>query len=168
MVQCCNAKIPYGYADALWKLYNHKDFCTLDAFDHSNAQFITDIRLSITVSFEVGLRSLVLVGPSGCGKTTWAKLRSKKPALIVTHMDDLKNFIIGKHQSIIFDDMSFKHLDPILQIPIVDRFDNRSLHCRYTVAQIPKGIEKIFTCNVDPFHIDQPQIARRILLINLF
>lgn len=166
--QCFLNKVPFGYAEAMWKEHNFNDFCTLDAFDHSNAQYITDVRLCIMAEVPIGLRSIVIVGPSGCGKTTWAKLRCSKPALICTHMDDLKNFKIGYHTSIIFDDMSFTHLDPVLQIPICDRYDNRSLHCRYNVAQIPKGIQKIFTCNVHPFKMDLPQIARRCNLINLY
>jgi len=165
---CCEAKIPHGYAVDIWNIHTTKDFCTLDAFDHSNAQYISDIRLCVMAEVPIGMRSIVIVGPSGCGKTTWAKLRCSKPALICTHMDDLKNFKIGYHTSIIFDDMSFTHLDPVLQIPICDRYDNRSLHCRYNVAQIPKGIQKIFTCNVDPFKLDLPQIARRCNLINLY
>jgi len=168
MVACFNNKVPYGYADQLWKLHSTTDFCTLDAFDNSNAQYITDIRLCMLSEVPVGLKSLVIVGPSGCGKTTWAKLRCSKPALMVTHMDDLKNFKIGYHTAIVFDDMSFKHLDPVLQIPICDRYDNRSLHCRYAVAQIPKGVQKIFTCNVEPFNVELPQIARRCNLINLY
>lgn len=167
LLACCENKIPHAYASEIWNIYTQKDFCTLDAFDHSNAQYITDIRLCI-LEMPTNLKSLVIVGPSGCGKTTWAKLRSPKPALIVTHMDDLKNFKIGYHASIIFDDMSFTHLDPILQIPICDRYDNRSLHCRYSVAQIPKGIVKIFTCNVNPFTVELPQLTRRINLINLY
>lgn len=166
--QCFLNKVPFGYAEAMWKEHNFNDFCTLDAFDHSNAQYITDVRLCIMAEVPVGLRSIVIVGPSGCGKTTWAKLRCSKPVLICTHMDDLKNFKIGYHTSIIFDDMTFTHLDPVLQIPICDRYDNRSLHCRYSVAQIPKGVEKIFTCNVNPFTMELPQIARRCNLINLY
>jgi len=168
LTQCCENKIPHGYAIDIWNIHNTKDFCTLDAFDLSNAQYIKDIRLSIMAEVPSGLRSIVIVGPSGCGKTTWAKLRSTKPTLIVTHMDDLKNFKIGYHHSIIFDDMSFTHLDPVLQIPICDNYDNRSLHCRYSVAQIPKGTQKIFTCNVNPFKFDLPQIHRRCNLINLY
>lgn len=64
--------------------------------------------------------------------------------------------------------MTFKHLDPVLQIPIVDRYDNRSVHCRYSCALIPAGIQKIFTCNTIPFNTEVPQIARRVTLINLF
>jgi hypothetical protein len=168
LTQCCELKIPHGYAVDIWNIHNTKDFCTLEAFDHSNAKYINDIRLCVMAEVPSGLRSIVIVGPSGCGKTTWAKLRCDKPALIVTHMDDLKNFKMNFHKSIIFDDMCFTHLDPVLQIPICDRYDNRSLHCRYSVAQIPKGIQKIFTCNMNPFKIELPQLARRCHLINLY
>ena len=84
--QCFLNKVPFGYAEAMWKEHNFNDFCTLDAFDHSNAQYITDVRLCLMAEVPVGLRSIVIVGPSGCGKTTWAKLRCSKPALICTPM----------------------------------------------------------------------------------
>lgn len=170
MTACFKQKIPYGYTLALWaELCPASTFSTLLEYDkEAHSSRISHVKLQLMVPILDHLKSYVIVGPSGCGKTTWAKIHCLKPALMVTHMDDLKNFKIGFHMSIIFDDMTFTHLDPVLQIPIADRYDNRSVHCRYNCALIPSGIQKIFTCNVIPFSTTVPQIARRINLINLF
>jgi len=168
LTSCLQLKVPYGYCLAMWQTLEKKNFTTLETFDHSNASRINNLLLKVMVPKLDHLKSYVIVGPSGCGKTTWAKMHALKPALIATHMDDLKDFKLGYHASIIFDDMSFNHLDQILQIPIVDRYDNRSIHCRYTVAQIPAKIQKIFTCNNIPFDMTHEQIRRRINLIDLF
>jgi len=166
--ECMERKIPYGYAAAMWKCKSVSNFTTLETFDHSNASRISNLLLKVMLPDLTHLRSYVILGPSGCGKTTWCKMHANKPALMVSHMDDLRDFKIGFHKSIIFDDMKFTHLDPVLQIPIVDRYDNRSLHCRYNVAQIPAGIQKFFTCNEMPFNTEHEQIKRRITIINLF
>jgi len=168
LTECLEQKVPYGYALAIWDLHNESTFTTLTEFDTKYKSRVSNSLLQLTEPREDHLQSYLIVGPSGCGKTTWTKLHCKKPALMVTHMDDLKTFKIGYHQSILFDDMKFTHLDPVLQIPIVDRYDNRSIHCRYSVAHIPAGIQKFFTCNVIPFNLEVPQIKRRINLINLF
>jgi len=169
LTQCFEQKIPYGYAMAFWdEQCPLKQFTTLLDFDDKHKSRIQDPKLSLLVPTTDHLKSYLIVGPSGCGKTTWCKLHCEKPALMVTHMDDLKGFRINFHKSIIFDDMCFNHLDAVLQIPIVDRYDNRSVHCRYNCALIPAKIQKFFTCNVIPFDISKPQIARRINLINLY
>jgi len=169
MILCCEQKIPFGYALLIWdENQPAKTINTIESFDPSNKLRITCPKLQLLIPTLDHLKSYLIVGPSGCGKTTWAKLYCEKPSLLVTHMDDLKNFRIDFHKSIIFDDMSFNHLDAILQIPIVDRYDLRSVHCRYSCAVIPAGVQKIFTCNTIPFKIEVPQIARRINLINLY
>nr|UOF82679.1 rep protein [Cressdnaviricota sp.] len=168
LTECLALKVPYGYCLAMWTSLEKKNFTTLESFDHSNDSRIDNLLLKVMLPKLDHLKSYVIVGPSGCGKTTWAKIHCLKPALVVTHMDDLKDFKSGYHCSIVFDDMSFNHLDSVLQIPIVDRYDNRSIHCRYTVAQIPSGIQKIFTCNIIPFDMSLEQIRRRINLIDLF
>lgn len=169
MTICCEAKIPYGYALLIWdENQPGKTINTIESFDDNNKARISCPKLQLLAPTTDHLKSYLIVGPSGCGKTTWAKLHCQKPALLVTHMDDLKAFRIDFHKSIIFDDMCFNHLDPVLQIPICDRYDYRSVHCRYSTASIPAGIQKIFTCNTIPFKIELPQIARRINLINLY
>lgn len=108
--------------------------------------------------------TLVLVGPTGCGKTSWALKRAIKPALIVTHMDDLRKFDPEFHKTIIFDDMSFTHMPETSQIHLVDQDLARSIHCRYGNAHIPPNTWKIFTCNKFPF-TKHPAILRRLTII---
>jgi len=109
----------------------------------------------------------VIIGPTGVGKTIFAKTKCKKPALFCSHMDDLKSFRAGFHQSIIFDDMSFTHIPTTGQIHLVDLFESRSIHVRYGIARIPRGIERWITCNTMPLS-EHDAIRRRINLINLY
>jgi len=111
-------------------------------------------------------KSTIIIGPSGIGKTTYAKMKAKKPSLFVTHIDDLK-FMNASIKSIIFDDMTFKHLPLQSQIHLVDRDENRSIHVRYGTVQIPQGMEKWFTCNEQPFD-EHDAIKRRVQEINLY
>lgn len=108
----------------------------------------------------------VVVGPTGCGKTTWAKKNSLKPALIIRHIDDLKE-LRPSHKSIIFDDMVFTHWQPENQIHLLDYFDISSIHIRYGTISIPAKIQKIMTCNKIPISIEHEAIARRVNIINL-
>lgn len=112
-----------------------------------------------TLSFPGG--SFVLIGPSGCGKSTWAKRVAPKPALFVSHVDDLRKYNADVHKSIIFDDMDFNHWPRTAQIHLVDQHDVRSINVRYGTVTIPAGTPKIFTSNLPPFTMD-PAIDRRI------
>lgn len=106
------------------------------------------------------IKSVIIIGPSGCGKTHYA-LGHFRNALFVTHIDDLLRFQQGVHDGIIFDDMDFRHMPRTAQIHITDWDQDRSIHCRYTVARIPRHTQKIFTCNEYCF-IDDPAIRRRV------
>lgn len=111
-------------------------------------------------------RAMVLLGPTGVGKTVWALKNAPKPALLVTHMDDLRH-LDNTIKSIVFDDMSFVHMPRESQIHLVDFDLDRSIHCRYSVARIPAGTFKIFTCNQMCF-LDDPAIRRRLHIVDLF
>lgn len=104
---------------------------------------------------------LILWGDTGLGKTSMAKILVPKPALMVSHLDDLKKFRSGYHMGIIFDDVSIKHLPETSQIHLLDNFDTRSIHVRYGTVTIPKNTPKIFTCNEFPVS-KIPAIERRI------
>lgn len=146
-------RISYMWAEHLWKRHSG----SLQTIREPNQG--TECLQLQTMSFDGG--SLVLVGPSGCGKTTWASRVAPKPALLVTHMDDLKK-LTDEHKSIIFDDMDFQHLPRTSQIHLVDQDMPRSIHCRNTIATIPKNTPKIFTANSHPF-LDDEAINRRII-----
>lgn len=115
------------------------------------------------LQFDTG--SILIVGASGCGKSTWAKTVCPKPALWVTHMDDLKK-LSNEHQCIIFDDMDFQHMPRTAQIHIVDQDDVRTIHCRHSTATIPARMPKIFTANQYPFSRDEA-IERRLKVYNI-
>lgn len=92
------------------------------------------------------ITSLILWGESGIGKTQFAKALLPG-ALLASHIDDLRSFDPGTHNGIIFDDMDFAHTPRTSQIHLVDFDEDRSIHCRYDVAFIPAGTQKIFTTN---------------------
>lgn len=109
----------------------------------------------------------VVIGPSGCGKTTWATRVAPKPALLVSHIDDLKEFNPSIHKSIIFDDMDFRHWPDRAQVHLLDWHHTRSINVKHSKAQIPKETPKLFTCNYVPF-ADLEEIKRRYHLSDLF
>lgn len=158
MAYCIGEKISYQYAVWFWSRC-HDDECSILTNDHPGqvCEALSQFAFSANAH-----RCLVLRGRSGCGKTVWAKTHAPKPALFVSHIDQLKKFRPNFHKSIIFDDVSFNHFPRTSQIHLVD-FDNpRAIHCRHAVASIPAGIPKIFTCNEWPVDVEDEAIKRRI------
>jgi hypothetical protein len=90
--------------------------------------------------------SWLVWGKAGSGKTQWALAHFKNP-LLVSHMDDLKEFDEDEHDGIVFDDMSFKHLPGQAIIHLLDIDMDRSIHCRFVNATIPAKTKKIFCHN---------------------
>ena len=115
-------------------------------------------------------RSIILWGDAGIGKTEFAKALIGPKYLFVSHIDKLLDFVDGYHEGIIFDDMKFEHVPREAQIHIVDRDNDREIHCRYRCAHIPKGIKKIFVCNIQNgriFDLDDKAIRRRVVVHHL-
>lgn len=159
-------RVPFGYADKAWKHVQAPPTTPTTLLDDTPVPGHVRVPLLSLRSFDRSSRtSPVVVGPTGCGKTTWAMLQIPKPALIVTHIDDLKAFVPGHHVAILFDDMAFHHMPLQAQIHLVDFDLGRSIHCRYNTAYIPAGIFKIFTCNDYPF-TEHAAIRRRTTLID--
>jgi len=161
---CIQEKIQHAYCKWIWDLVHApNDPSTIEEAPQGGEMWeqLREFRYD-----DFTRKCLVLVGPTGCGKTTWALTYAPKPCLLVSHMDDLKKFDPSKHKSIVFDDMDFKHFPVTGQIHLVDQFQPRSIHCRYTVSSIPASTPKIFTANERPF-ADDPPISRRIRLINI-
>lgn len=103
----------------------------------------------------------VIYGPSGCGKTSFCLAVFPK-ALVVSHMDQLRDFSSEKHEAIIFDDMSFTHMPRTAQIHLTDQDLERAIHIRYGVAVIPPNTVKVFTSNIRDIFEDDPAINRRV------
>lgn len=150
-------KLSYMWAEHLWRRHATCTGTVRDASAGTECMQLQGLQLPD--------KPIVVVGPSGCGKTSWALRVCPKPALLCSHMDDLKR-LNPDHKCIIFDDMDFKHLPRPTQIYIVDTDCDRSIHCRHATAMIPKGTPKIFTCNEYPF-IDDDAIKRRIKIFKI-
>lgn len=158
MQYCVTNRITFQYARWYWDRFSN-DQCSIISNEHEGE--ICESLRSLIFD-ETSRKALVLKGPSGCGKTTWAKINAPKPAFFCSHIDQLKKFIPGFHKSIIFDDVSFTHIPRTAQISLLD-FDNpRAIHCRHSVASIPAGIHKIFTCNEWPLTRGDAAIERRM------
>lgn len=108
------------------------------------------------------MKVAVIVGEPGIGKTQYALAHFSAP-LLVTHIDDLKEFNSEIHDGIVFDDMDFKHLPRSTQIYLTDCAVPRTIHCRFANAVIPAGTHKIFTTNdhATCFNIEDGAIRRR-------
>lgn len=113
--------------------------------------------------------SLCVVGEPGIGKTGWAMQNAPRPALLVKHLDCLRRFRAGHHQSIVFDDVDFKHLPRTTQLQIADYENQVQVHVRYGVALIPARVPRLFLCNpgCEPFVYDPAIEGRRVQVIRL-
>lgn len=160
---CMRAGIGYMYAKQFWDMHKRNKASEIP---ESYEGDISRESLELLCQNYHPTRSTVVVGPTGAGKTSWAKRVCPKPALWVRHLDVLRAFRPGYHKSIIFDDMSFKHLPRETQIHITDWNDEAHIHCRYGHAVIPPGVTKIFTANEYPFSEDAA-IERRVYKIQL-
>jgi len=157
---CCSMGLSLQWADRIWNDHNKQDCRTLETNYMSDLQH-ESIVLQLSELPTEGAICVAVVGPTGCGKTSWACRVVPKPALFVSHMDDLRAFRPGYHKGIVFDDMSFAHMPREAQIHLCDWLKPRSIHCRYGTSTIPAGTVKIFTANNYPFS-DDPAIARRV------
>lgn len=107
-----------------------------------------------TLPLQADFKVLLIHGPSNLGKTHYA-IAHFKNALVVSHIDDLKN-LHPDHDGIIFDDMSFKKWPIEAVIHLLDYDLPRSIHVRYGTVLIPANIPKIFTHNTDnPFYSEE-------------
>jgi len=159
-------RIPYGYAARFWSL----------ATAHQTPEIRTDDDVSGSITFPYlqylmfdkdSRQALIILGPTGAGKSVWARKHAPRPALIASHIEDLRCFRKGYHKSIVFDDMDFNHFPRTAQIHLVDFDQDRRIHARYNNVSIPAGVHRIFTCNQMPL-MDDPAIRRRIHVLDLY
>ena len=102
-------------------------------------------------------------GTTNTGKTQWA-IHSCRNPLVISNMDELKDFDPLVHDCIIFDDMSFAHMPREAIIHLLDWDLPRSIHCRYFNALIPANTRKIITSNKtfqEVFPYDESGAIRR-------
>lgn len=156
---CVENKVGYGYYCEEKRRRTVVDTTVTD--DTSYGDIVEWLNL---IELPTDLYSTVLIGQTGIGKTSWAIKNCPKPAIVCSHIEDLKKFEPNRHKSIIFDDMSFTHLPLQAQIHLVDSDLPRSIHVRWGVALLPAKVTKIFTCNDMPF-TEHPAIIRRIKFI---
>lgn len=112
-------------------------------------------------------KATVFHGPTGIGKTQFALAHFRAP-LLVRHLDDLGNLTL-EHDGIVFDDLDFQHLHFSAILNLVDMDERCSVHIRYQVATIPRGLRRIFTTNDDQIFMianatveQRAAIARRV------
>lgn len=164
--RCLQREIPYGYAQRMWQLLQANDCLTIkeDYVPPAGSQVCPALQ-----SFsppDLTFHCLVIIGPSGCGKTTWAKQWCPKPALFVSTADDLKK-LRAEHKCVIFDDCNFNHWPRESQIHLVDMYEPRSIHLRYSNALLPQGLLRVFTANSDPILLTDEAIRRRCKVFRL-
>lgn len=110
----------------------------------------------------VKVKAHVFIGGTGLGKTEWALAHFERP-LLVSHIDELKKLETGEYDGIVFDDMDFNHWPRSAVIHLVDYAKARAINVKHSTATIPKGMPRIFTCNVYPFPMDTAgAIERRV------
>lgn len=153
---CLNNKVPYGYYAEEAKRRNVVDTTIREEPSEGTMSWYLQV-LQLPTSH----KSIIITGSTGIGKTTWAIKNSPKPSLLVSHLDQLKNFRPTIHKSIIFDDMDFKYIPVTAQIHLTDSNQPRALHIRYGIVTLPPNIVKIFTCNEYPFSMHEA-IMRRV------
>ena len=99
-------------------------------------------------------KALLLTGLSNAGKTQFALAHFNEP-LQVKNLDDLLEYQEGRHDGIVFDDMSFTHwqVEYVLAMLTID--EPTSIKCRYRNVRLPVGLPRIFTHNENPFPIPE-------------
>lgn len=157
LITCYERGVPFGYANELWRLHERLSPPIIDVGDVKFGPVRSEL-----AGVELGDadRSTLILGPSGVGKSQLAISLVPKPALIASHIDDLKH-LTPDIKGIIFDDMDFNHWPRTSQIHLVDTELDRSINVRYGTIRIPRGICKIFTANERPFILD-PAVERRL------
>jgi len=109
-------------------------------------------------------KTLIICGDTDIGKTNWAKTWcsiNNKSWMKICQIDKLREY--DGEDVIIFDDCEFAHTPRTNQIHVTTVEEESQVHCRYSPAEIPPGVIRIFTCNPGcmPVNLSDPAINRR-------
>lgn len=93
--------------------------------------------------------TVYLYGKTGIGKTQWAIAQLHSP-LLVSMMEDLKQYNADVHDGIIFDDICLNSMPSNAVIHLMDWDLPRSINVKYGSVTIPAHTKKIVTSNLSP------------------
>lgn len=161
---CINKKMPFAYMDVIWTFCHVDRTNTITDKDELHQKMLQCLK-DFTWEDKAN-QSLVIVGPAGCGKTNWAKIRATKPALLLPTLMPLETSIplITRVLSL----MTWILIDCLDQPKSISWTENqRDIHIRYKVVNLPAGVEKYFTANMDPFPRGDPALERRWQWVNV-
>jgi len=148
-------KVQYAIGKAIWEDVHRDDTedVTEEWHDRTDVPSVFDCVSPelLAYEFDRSRYNHILWGHTSTGKTSWAAFHAPKPALLCTHVDGLKQFRIGYHRSIIFDECEFWHKPVSEQTKLVEYRDPRRMHIRNTTALIPGKVWKFFCANNYPF-----------------
>lgn len=94
--------------------------------------------------------TLILHGPGGTGKTMLAKSIFKTleiEPLVVSQINDFKNYDSSKHKGILIDDLDAESLSRLETLNLIDSIDGKSIRVLYGVVSPIGLIPKIITTN---------------------
>jgi len=117
-------------------------------------------------------KALVLRGPANTGKTQWALHQFHGKGFLVSDLDGLKRIPKGT-EGIVVDELTFNNYDRSRQVHLVDMEMDREIHLRHVNAVLPRGLQRIFTCNTGehPFNMEDPikgpALKRRIVTLDI-
>lgn len=114
---------------------------------------------------------LLLIGPSGWGKTQYLLAHYSELQIVrATHMDDLKR-VSKTTNLLILDDLSFGHLPRQTLLHLFDMKTDRSVHVRYSVANLHSSLLVIIVGNelelVLGSHTEDVAVMRRLRVFQL-
>lgn len=110
-------------------------------------------------------------GSSQIGKTDFALAHFNEP-LLVTQIEDLRDYDQTRHDGIVFDDMDFNHIPRTACIHLTDRAKWRSIYMRYINWVKPPHLKVIATTNnyegrIFGEHSDDEAVVNRIQVFNM-
>lgn len=160
LMYCLAQRIPFGYASRIWQIDQQQGSPIIEKNSRPiGTETHSQSLLSSWLRNVYDGRPTVLCGPPGLGKTQTILNFATPPILFVSHVDSLKH-LNDSINSIVFDDMDFKHYPTGSQIHLVDYDQTRCIHIRYSIATIPAKIQKFFISN-DYMFANHGAITRR-------